>query len=179
MKFTIPNCLTLFRLFLVPVVVILTVSGNGLMALIFFVAAGITDLLDGYIARKTGTTTSFGQVADPLADKLMTVAVLGALYAKGNLPWHYLAIYAIKEGILFAGGIAVLAGKLSGKMEGVEVKAQFIGKVAAALAFSGIALSFFPEYVFPWNEALLLAGAAVGIATIAYYIHYAVKMKRK
>jgi len=177
MKLTIPNCLTLFRLTLVPAVAAAFISGYALLALVLFAAAGITDLLDGYIARKTNTETSFGQVADPIADKLMTITTLAALSFKGNLPWHFLAIYAAKEGVLFAGSAAVLFGKLSGKMKEVKVKAQFIGKISAFLAFAGIALSFFSRSTFPWNEVLLWAGIAVGIATIICYACYTKKLK--
>jgi cardiolipin synthase len=60
MKLTVPNCLTLFRLLLVPVVAVVFLSGNAAAALILFAVAGATDLLDGYIARKTNTATRFG-----------------------------------------------------------------------------------------------------------------------
>ena len=177
MKLTIPNCLTLFRLILVPAVAVSIISGYTPLALTLFVVAGVTDLLDGYIARKTNKVTSFGQVADPIADKLMTITTLASLSLKGNLPWHFLAIYAAKEGVLIAGSIAVLLGKLTGKMKEVEVKAQFIGKISAALAFAGITLSFYSEWSFPWNELLLWAGIAGGIATIICYARYTRKLK--
>jgi len=177
MKLTVPNCLTLFRLLLVPVVAVVFLSGNAGVALILFIVAGATDLLDGYIARKTNTATHFGQVADPLADKLMTIVTLVTLSIAGNLPWHFFAIYVVKEGILLAGSISVLVRNLSGQMKGVEVKAQLVGKIAAALAFTGIALSFFPKATYPWNEIILWAGIVAGIVTIIRYVGYARKFK--
>ena len=179
MKLTIPNCLTLFRFALIPAVAVSFTSGHIWLSLALFVAAGITDLLDGYIARKTNTITNFGQIADPLADKLMVITTLTVFHLKGNLPWYFLAIYTGQAGVLFSGSIAVLLGKMSGKMKEVEVKSQFVGKISAALAFVGIALSFFSEQTFPWNEIVLWAGIAGGIATIICYALYATRAKMK
>ena len=74
--FTIANQLTLLRMALTPVLVVLIVSGEEVWALIVFVVAGVTDLLDGLIARYSGQKTKLGAMLDPVADKLL----LGACY---------------------------------------------------------------------------------------------------
>lgn len=76
----LPNKLTMLRIVLIPVFVILfewtSLSHNLIWALIVFVAAAITDHLDGHLARKNNQVTNFGKLADPLADKLLTISAL-------------------------------------------------------------------------------------------------------
>lgn len=89
----LPNALTMLRLVLVPVFGYLLLMDGGenatarWWAAVVFVVASVTDLLDGWIARKRNLVTTFGKVADPIADKALTgVALLGLSYL-GELPW--------------------------------------------------------------------------------------------
>jgi CDP-diacylglycerol--glycerol-3-phosphate 3-phosphatidyltransferase len=82
MNYSIPNILSLFRVFIAPVVYHMIISGDSLLrlyALILFSFGAITDYLDGFIARKWGNTSSFGTFLDPIADKILTNAALLAL----------------------------------------------------------------------------------------------------
>ena len=72
----VPNVLTMIRLLLVPVYVALFVSGQKYAALVTFLAASLTDLLDGRIARKYNLITDFGKLVDPFADKVMVLTAL-------------------------------------------------------------------------------------------------------
>ena len=72
----VPNVLTMIRLLLVPVYVVLFVSGQKYAALVTFLAASLTDLLDGRIARKYNLITDFGKLVDPFADKVMVLTAL-------------------------------------------------------------------------------------------------------
>ena len=92
-NWNVPNALTALRLVLVPLFVWLLLRDGGddatsrvLAAVVFFVAS-ITDLLDGAIARRRNLVTTFGKVADPIADKALTGAALIGLSALGDLPW--------------------------------------------------------------------------------------------
>ena len=91
------NKLTIFRMILVPFFVIFLITDftahNELIALIIFVAATITDKLDGTIAKRTGTVTNFGKFMDPMADKLLCCSALVCLCALGDVPsWVVLII---------------------------------------------------------------------------------------
>lgn len=91
----IPNQLTLFRIILIPVFVLVFYSSfqwNNVIACVIFTLAGITDILDGYLARKLNQTSSFGAFLDPVADKLM-VAVALVLLVQQN-PDIYLTLAA-------------------------------------------------------------------------------------
>ena len=70
------NWLTIVRILLVPVLVICLVYNRALLALSTFIVAGVTDMMDGYIARTRGTKTRLGAFLDPLADKLLLIVVL-------------------------------------------------------------------------------------------------------
>jgi CDP-diacylglycerol--glycerol-3-phosphate 3-phosphatidyltransferase len=87
-ELNLPNVLTVFRILLVPVLVaaLLSEAGSGdVLAAIVFVVASITDALDGWIARRNKSESTFGKLMDPLADKLLVVAAIVALVSLDRL----------------------------------------------------------------------------------------------
>src|SRR5918992_155970 len=93
----LPNALTILRLALIPVFVVLVLRsdhGYSWPAAIVFAVAGITDQVDGFLARRWHVESAFGKVADPLADRLMIDAAVIALFLHDRLPWLALAIPA-------------------------------------------------------------------------------------
>ena len=110
----LPNAPSLFRLLLVPVYLKVFFSGvpnAGLYAAAIFVLAGVTDIVDGYIARKYNLITLLGRILDPLADKMMVTAALCSLSIAGKLPWAITALYIAKEALMLIGS-AVLYKRL-------------------------------------------------------------------
>lgn len=103
----VPNLLTVFRIFLVPVylyVFFSNLQNKLLVSGLIFILAGITDLLDGYIARKYDLVTDLGAILDPFADKMMTFAVLISFTYGGLIPSWILIALGIKEILLILGG---------------------------------------------------------------------------
>ena len=94
---TIPNVLTMIRLLLIPVFVILYMNGHPKGALAVFAVASLTDLLDGFLARKLNQISNFGKLFDPLADKLMVLTALICQGVGGVIPWAAILIIAGKE----------------------------------------------------------------------------------
>lgn len=140
----VPNILTVIRLALVPVYLALFIVGKKYAALITFMAACFTDLLDGKIARKYNLITDFGKVMDPLADKVMVVTAMlsmciGNRYIPGVLPWLAVLIVIAKEGFMVYAGI-----RLYGK--GVVVYSSMAGKVAHCLFILGLVMSYFHDW---------------------------------
>src|SRR4029453_9782637 len=93
----IPNALTVFRLILIPVFVPFLPppeGGHSWPAAIVFGVAGVTDQVDGWLARRWQVESSFGKIADPLADRLMIDAAVLLLWHADRLPWVALAIPA-------------------------------------------------------------------------------------
>ena len=86
----IPNLLTIGRLILIPVFVVLVLESDGghsWPAAIVFGIAGVTDQIDGWLARRWHVESEFGKIADPLADRLMIDAAVILLWHAGRLPW--------------------------------------------------------------------------------------------
>lgn len=104
----IPNILTIFRIFLIPFFIFLFFSGaenSMIYAFIVFFIAGITDILDGFLARKLNMVSDVGKVLDPLADKMMLISVLICLASIDLVPIWLLILVMIKELTMVYGGV--------------------------------------------------------------------------
>lgn len=105
----IANILTIFRIILVPIYLLVFFSNlpnKVILAGLIFILAGITDVLDGYIARKNNLITTLGTILDPFADKLMSFTVLLSFTIAGFIPSWIILILGIKEGIMIlVGGV--------------------------------------------------------------------------
>ena len=98
----VPNALTVLRLALIPVFVVLLLAADGersIAAALVFALAGITDQVDGWLARRWRVESPFGKFADPLADRLMIDAAVVLLWLEGRLPWLALAVILARDGL--------------------------------------------------------------------------------
>lgn len=134
----LPNAISTFRLFLVPIFAFVYFSSNeysNFYAFLIFFTAGVSDILDGYIARKYNLVTKLGRIIDPLADKLMVFTALVCLSISGYIPYIFPIFFFLKEGYQVYGAIR-LAGKIS------DVPAANVwGKSATCLFYLGITVS--------------------------------------
>jgi len=130
----IPNLLTVLRFFLIPFTIYFIAKDEYIIAIIFLVLSGLTDVLDGAIARKFNLITNFGKLIDPLADKITQVSLLGTLVVKNIIPLWILVIVIVKEAAMVAG-----ASFLYGKE--LVVSSKWYGKAATVLFYLAIALS--------------------------------------
>jgi cardiolipin synthase (CMP-forming) len=101
---SIPNLITLGRILLVPVVVWAIASGAMWIAFLLFVAAGVSDAIDGYLAKRFHMTTELGAYLDPLADKALIVSIYLTLGINNLIP-RWLVILVVSRDILIVGGI--------------------------------------------------------------------------
>ncbi|AFS77891.1 CDP-diacylglycerol--glycerol-3-phosphate 3-phosphatidyltransferase PgsA [Gottschalkia acidurici 9a] len=104
----LPNLITTMRFFLIPAFVVMFFSSveNSLMySTLIFAIAGVTDVIDGYIARTYNMVTKLGIVLDPLADKLMQLTVLICFTIKDYIPMWVIVVIGIKEVLMIFGGI--------------------------------------------------------------------------
>ena len=88
----IPNILTIIRFLLIPFILLNIFTGNYILAFVFFTISGITDIADGFIARKFNLISNFGKLMDPLADKLTQIATLTSLVIVNIIPLWILII---------------------------------------------------------------------------------------
>ena len=107
----IPNMLSILRLVMVPVfILVFLIEGEQkTAAAAIFILASATDVLDGYIARKYNMTTKIGQLLDPLADKLMQIAVVVTMLCAKMVPLWFVLVLASKELLMIVGGAFLFA----------------------------------------------------------------------
>lgn len=126
----LPNLLSSVRIILVPLFAHLFMSGRIKSAVVVFLASGLTDVLDGFIARKYNCISSLGKFLDPIADKLTQLTSLVCLYTAGLVPLWMPIVYAVKEIGTGIGAILVL------KNRKVIVKSNVFGKLATIFVFA-------------------------------------------
>ena len=122
----LPNKLTLFRIFLIPVFIIvmmMNIPSKFLIACIIFIVASITDAMDGHIARKYNLVTDFGKFMDPLADKLLVIAALTSMIEfKLVAAWMVFIIVARELTVSILRAIAAADGKVIAASGGGKLK---------------------------------------------------------
>jgi len=130
----VPNILTVLRFFLIPFTIYFLTRNEYIAAMIILTISGLTDILDGAIARKFNLITNFGKLIDPLADKITQVSILGTLVVKNIIPLWILVVVLVKEAAMVAG-----ASFLYGKE--LVVSSKWYGKAATVLFYFAIVLS--------------------------------------
>lgn len=156
----LPNAITLGRIFLVPLLVVVLLTefdGRQVFGAAIFAVASLTDWLDGYLARRRGQVTAFGQWMDPLADKLLVTAALISLVQLGSAPAWMVAVILGRE---FS--VTVLRSVVHGR--GYTLPASPIGKIKMVAQVIAILLLILgPRYA---DSFFVLGQAALWIATI-------------
>jgi cardiolipin synthase (CMP-forming) len=165
----LPNLITLARILSVPVVVWAITSGEMLFAFILFLAAGISDAVDGFLAKRFGWATELGAYLDPLADKALIVSIYIALGISEAVP-RWLVILVVSRDIMIIG--AVMLSWLVDKP--VAVKPLLVSKLntAAQIIFAGLVLGslglgFNPGWLLP---AMMVLVAALTLLSVGAYV---------
>lgn len=164
----IPNILTIIRFILIPVILYFIITGNYLLGFVFFTLSGITDILDGTIARKYNLISTFGKLMDPLADKLTQISVLATLTFKDIIPIWILVIVILKELIMIIG-----ASFLYGK--DVVVYSKWFGKLATVLFYLAIVLSLIDKqfgFTGIWRNIDMVLYCVALVSTVFSLIMY-------
>ena len=171
---TVPNVLSYLRLAAVPVFVSLHLGGRPGWALIVFLAAAVTDWLDGLLARLLDQRTKLGAFLDPLADKLLIGAALIVLFLENEAPLWMVALVAFRDGAMALGAMVV-------KRKGLELPSRpsRVGKYATFALTCFIVLGLFDE-TFTNSEVLhawllvagYFTGLCVAISTAQYFLRW-------
>ena len=161
----IPNILTIFRFILIPFIVLNLANDKFIAAFVIFTISGLTDILDGFIARKFNFITNFGKLIDPLADKCTQIITLATLALKDIIPMWIIIIVILKEFIMVAG-----ASFLYGKE--LVVSSKWYGKLATVLFYIAIVCSLFiKEFNFTFDFSIYIYYLAL-ISTIFSLLMY-------
>lgn len=169
--FSVPNILSYVRILLIPLIIVsyLTLK-NYLLTVLLIIASGLTDVIDGFIARKFNMVTDFGKFIDPVADKLTQIALMACIVPRYFWAIILIAVMALKELLLFSWGV-----KTFNQSEKVN-SARWYGKVCTLFVYSVIIVLFLsPIISLPlfWAYALIVtAGIVVIWSTVMYGLFY-------
>ncbi len=163
----LPNALTVLRLVLIPIFVAVLLAeadgGYSWPAAVVFAAAGITDQLDGWLARRWHVESQFGKIADPLADRLMIDAAVVLLFIEDRLPWPALALIVGRDLLLVAGYKVVVP-------RGYDFSVSFLGKLATWMLYASIALVMVTHGGTDWPLWLFWTGVALAVLAGVFYL---------
>lgn len=155
--FTVPNALTLFRLLMVPVVVMLLLARADTLAVVVFAVAALTDFFDGRIARRHGPTR-IGQLLDPVADRLMLSSSAVVLAMRGLLPVWAVAILVGRDVLALLGSVVF----------GGRIRVNRVGKAATAVLMASVAIVILdPGKI---GEIVFYAGFALSLVAGVLYV---------
>ena len=168
MTMTVPTMLTLLRIALVPVLVLffyLPFSWSNLACTVVFVLAAVTDIADGYIARKTGQMSRFGEFLDPVADKIMVATALILLVQRQE---NYQVVFALSAAIIIGRELTISALRewMSEIGEQAVLKVSGVGKLKTIFQMTAIGVLLYHENM-GWipvaliGELLLYTAAAL------------------
>lgn len=164
---TLPNLLTVFRILLVPVLVVVLLSevfDADWPAAVVFAVASITDVADGYLARRNDQVTNFGKLWDPLADKLLVTAALVSLVDLGKVAaWVAMVVIAREFAVTGLRQVAVEQGQV--------VAASVAGKVKTFLQVGMVLVLIVVDDHTVWVDLLVYATVAVTVGSGAGYFY--------
>lgn len=174
----IPNYLSLFRIVLIPVYIYLFIRffpDRLWISAVVFILAGVTDLLDGYLARRNGWVTNIGKLLDPLADKLIEIAALALLATMWGGAFVPLAVVALLKEVLM-----ILAAYIIVKKAKVYVMSLWFGKLTTFILYlEVVVVSFFSATISQKTCSIFsLAVMLCMFATfVMYYLSYRKSIK--
>ncbi len=162
---TIPNVLSLFRLCLIPIIVWLYVGKQDyLWTLLLLTLSGITDIVDGIIARKFNMISNFGKAFDPVADKLTQMAMLFCLISRFKYMMIPFVLLVLKE--VITGITALVSIKRTGTVKG----AVWHGKLTTVSLYAMMAIHII-WYNIPHAVSLILVGICIGIMLMSFIMY--------
>ncbi len=160
--FTIPNILSIIRIIMIPVVVISYFKGNYMLTIILLLLSGLTDVVDGYIARRFNLITNVGKILDPIADKLTQFTVIVCL------AWHHTILIPVAA-IMFTKELLTLIGAvLFVKRGNATPYARWWGKMTTVILYATMVLFVISEFTNVIPDIVLTTAMSVTIACLVF-----------
>lgn len=156
---TIPNLISFARLCLLPVFLWVYLSGHYLAGVVILVVVGVSDFLDGFVARATGQVSVLGKLLDPLADRLVIISVLVAFGVKDTVPWLLVIFIVARDAIVMVAFAALERKGLP------RLPVNKTGKRATASLFTGFGFAAL-SVLFKVSHAAGLRGDASGVRDV-------------
>ena len=171
----LPNIITLLRIAVVPGVALTLVQDRYATALLLFLAAGASDMLDGYIARRFGFSSRLGSILDPVADKLLIITVAVTLAWQGIIPWWLAAGVVARDLVIFGGASTYFV-----KSGGCDMEPSLLGKANTCIQIGYVLLLLgHHSLFFDASTVLPVALGVTALSTLASGVHYVIVWSRK
>jgi cardiolipin synthase (CMP-forming) len=170
---TLANRLTILRILMTPVITVLLLYKHVGAALALFVLAGITDGLDGFVARSRGQRTDLGMVLDPVADKLLLMSAVIVLSILKELPWWF-AIIVVSRDVILIGGAFILYMFL-GRM---SLPPSWLGKLTTGFQILTVLLAMLDNFVSSLRCAVFPIAVVALACTIGSGLQYVYRGSR-
>lgn len=169
---TIPNMLSFFRILLIPVIAVLYCYYEAYeAAVVVIILSGLTDIVDGKIARKFNMVSDFGKFLDPLADKLTQAAMALCLAVRYRGMGMLFLLMLVKESVLGTCALGAL------KATNTVNSAKWYGKVTTATLYIVMSLLFlFPDIPMQWAQAGIFVCGAVIVMSMILYVRFFIKI---
>ncbi|MDH5639339.1 MAG: CDP-diacylglycerol--glycerol-3-phosphate 3-phosphatidyltransferase [Nitrospinota bacterium] len=167
----LPNKITLFRIFMVPLLIVFLISPSKLscsLAALVFALAAATDWLDGHLARVTNQVTVLGKLLDPIADKLLVVSALVPLVELDRVSAWIVVLILGRE-------FAVSGLRMIASSQGIHIAAGSLGKykmAAEVVAIMALILNFIPFFNFIGQTSILVAMILSVVSGIGYFAQF-------
>ena len=162
----LPNALTMLRLALIPFFVAVYIAagdGSSWLAGSIFLVAGITDQVDGFLARRWHVESRFGRLADPLADRLMIDSAVVLLWVESKLPW-YGALAILLRDVILVGGYRLLVP------HGYELAVSRLGKLATWILYLAVGILTVTRHTAEWPLWLFWVGLGLALVAAIQYV---------
>ena len=166
---SIPNIITLGRILLVPIIVWAIASSQMEIAFAVFIVAGVSDAVDGFLAKRFNMASELGALLDPLADKALLVSIYIALGISGAIP-HWIVILVVSRDIMIVSAVIVswLFGKPVPMKPLMVSKLNTVAQVAfAALVLAALGFGFAPQ---PYDTILMGFVTVFTLASVSLYL---------
>jgi cardiolipin synthase len=165
----LPNAISIFRILLVPPVALLIYREDYLLAMLLFAVAGVSDGIDGYLAKRFGWTSRLGSILDPLADKFLVLITFLMLTLKGLLPgWLFVLVFVRDLGIL-----SLSLYYLRRLRESFEIRPQWSSKINTVLQIALVLVVMFRQTVPALPTGLVeVMVALVTLTTVWSWVSY-------
>lgn len=167
---TLPNIITGMRLVAVPVVIWLVLTDRMTAAFCVFVAAGVSDAVDGYLAKRFNARTVLGSYLDPLADKLLLVAIYVLMGRAGHIPLWLVMLVIMRDAALLGGSVLLVRADRTAAMRPLLISKlnTLLQIVLAAVVLARLGVGFPPAG--PWQDILVYTVAATTVISAFAYL---------
>ena len=162
--FSIPNILSIIRIIIIPFFIVSYFLGKVHLTALLIVLSGLTDVVDGFIARRFNMITSLGKALDPIADKLTIVSILFCVCIKRTMVLGLLATFVVKEILMGIEGIVII------KYVGEPYSAKWFGKLSTCLLYLSLLTIILWESI-TFNVMLILI-AVCAISVVLSFVLY-------